>query len=211
MEQQHDCSRAEQTVPRCSSKYEIHMKVTSCHLSTCSVLNFQSSSFIMYHLRHITVVAALFALSTHARRLHRRECDFTWPATTADTCATMAADWAITEALFKAINPGVECSRSLVEGQEYCVGWVGTPPSVPTPASTTVTPRPTSTPSRTTLATSTSTGPPSGPAPPSPVQSGITQNCQFIPSSKWFSLSISNLSLWQRQQVLSRRRWRYLQ
>jgi hypothetical protein len=125
----------------------------------------------------LTVVAVGSSVAD-ARRLHKRECSFTWPATNGDTCATISRDWLIAEELFKAMNTGVDCSK-LVPGQEYCVEWSGSLPTAPV-ISPTPTPTPTPPePSSTTLVTKTSSAAPSGPAVPSPIQPGVAQNCKF--------------------------------
>jgi hypothetical protein len=122
-------------------------------------------------------ILALGSSSTDGRKIYKRDCSFTWPATSGDTCATMSSDWRLDEATFKAMNPGVDCSN-LVPDQEYCVEWDGT---LPIPPAETSTPAPTSlVPSSTTLVTVTSSSTaPGGPVIPSPIQSGVASNCEL--------------------------------
>ncbi|KAH6639792.1 hypothetical protein C7974DRAFT_389209 [Boeremia exigua] len=70
------------------------------------------------------------------------ECSLWHIVTETDTCASISADWFITEAQFSTYNPSVADSCELVVGNSYCVekNW-GIPD--PTPTSTTPTPTPT--------------------------------------------------------------------
>lgn len=134
---------------------------------------------IMLSISYPTLAVTILALSpslTDGRRIYKRDCVFTWPATDEDTCGTMSRDWLLDESVFKAMNPGIDCSK-LVPGQEYCVTWDG---AISIPPIVTSTSPPTSTkPSSTTLVTTTrSSSAPSGPALPSPVQSGVPSDCE---------------------------------
>jgi hypothetical protein len=134
------------------------------------------SSFTMWKTSFFLAALTINSVVVDARRLHKRECSYTWPATDGDTCATISRDWLIDEKLFTAMNPGIDCSK-LVPGQEYCVEWNGPPPTGPV-----VTPNPSSTSAKvssTTMVTKTSSSVPDGPAAPSPIQSGFAHNCKF--------------------------------
>jgi hypothetical protein len=151
------------------------------------------SLFIMWSFSYSSLALAVLAVSpsfTDGRHLRKRDCEFTWPATDEDTCATMSRDWALDEASFQAMNPGVNCPK-LVANKEYCVQWTGPLPTAPV-VTPTPTPAPTTTkPTSTTLATTTRSAVPGGPAVPSPVQSGVAANCE---SSKSISIAFWKLT-----------------
>ncbi|GAP93034.1 hypothetical protein SAMD00023353_10200160 [Rosellinia necatrix] len=107
------------------------------------------------------ISAIVLAHAVQSRGIYRRDCTFSVPASSGDTCASLATYWGITEVQFKAYNPGVDCSSNLTEDTEYCIEWDG---GQPPPTSTTTT--------TTTHATTTTT-----PGGPSPIQSGVAADC----------------------------------
>ncbi|KAM7198914.1 hypothetical protein V8F20_005981 [Naviculisporaceae sp. PSN 640] len=142
---------------------------------------------------NLLAAAAMAALAAaSAPQLFPRDCLFTAAAEAGDTCSSMAEAWFITENQFKSYNPGVNCA-SLTPGKEYCVEWTGAlPPPITTTAktsttSTTSTTRTSTTTSRSTSTTSkttTSTSSSAAPAGPTPVQEGISKDC-----NKWHKVS----------------------
>ncbi|KAH8692464.1 hypothetical protein GQ44DRAFT_719863 [Phaeosphaeriaceae sp. PMI808] len=150
---------------------------------THSIIEYFRSLLKMHTLPISSLLLASITFNpslANAQRLHRRECGVTWPATDGDTCTTMSRDWALDIELFRSMNPGADCAK-LVPGQEYCVEWLGPKPSAPVITPITLPSKPSST----TLATRTRfSSAPIGPVAPSPVQSGIAQNCQ-----KWYLVS----------------------
>ncbi|KAK9422560.1 putative Polyketide synthase [Seiridium unicorne] len=115
----------------------------------------------MYFLAILVLLSAQ-AGSTLAG-LVRRDCTFSVTASSDDTCASLSAEWGITEAQFVTYNPsvGASCANGVVSGQDYCVEMdFGAAPTTTTSSSTI---------SSTTTSTS-SMG-------PSPTQTGLASNC----------------------------------
>ncbi|KAK4153834.1 hypothetical protein C8A00DRAFT_33378 [Chaetomidium leptoderma] len=125
----------------------------------------------MVNVQSFLGTLALLGTATNAAAvaLHRRDCSFTWPAETGDTCQLMASSWGISLEQFIRWNAGVDCN-ALVVGHEYCLLWNGPEPGDTTTSTTTTSETtPTSAPPVTT--TESSTG-------PSPTQDGIASDCQ---------------------------------
>ncbi|PYH88795.1 hypothetical protein BO71DRAFT_307155, partial [Aspergillus ellipticus CBS 707.79] len=93
-------------------------------------------------------------------------CDKYCVAESGDTCATIAAEYDITEAQFLAWNPSIssDCTTGFWADEAYCVGVSGAIAASSTSTST----------STSTSMTSSSTTPIT---PPAPTQSGIPSNC----------------------------------
>ncbi len=69
-------------------------------------------------------------------------------AISGDRCQSFADAWLVTLDQFKALNPSVDCSKPLVDGQEYCVApdgpaGGGSATSLPSGPTTTPPPKPT--------------------------------------------------------------------
>jgi hypothetical protein len=97
--------------------------------------------------------------SAFPREFHRRACTYSVVAATGDTCASISAEWGITEADFIQYNPSVgsDCSKGVIVGDSYCVEWDDGQQTTTT---------------TTTTATTTTS------ALPTPTQSGLTKNCK---------------------------------
>jgi len=108
-----------------------------------------------------------------AATIRPRECSFSVPAETGDTCRSMAAAWNIGEDQFTLWNAGVNCG-ALVAGKEYCVEWVGPGPVVTTTRSST-TSKTTTTSKATTAPTASTTT--SAAAVPTDTMPEIVSNC----------------------------------
>ncbi|KAL8913520.1 MAG: hypothetical protein Q9171_001708 [Xanthocarpia ochracea] len=98
-----------------------------------------------------------------------KDCTYFYDSQPGDTCASIASDWGITVQQFQTYNPSIKSDCSgLVTGNAYCVEEnYGMGPVAPTSSSSTA-----STTSNPPTTTQTSTG-------PSPVQSGISPECQI--------------------------------
>lgn len=115
--------------------------------------------------------ATTFVAALAGANLAAAKCTYKWKAHDGDTCASLSADWSVSESDFVKWNPSVgdDCSKPLVVGQEYCVEDDGS-------GSDPVT---TSTPTTMTTTTSSTPTQPTGGA-PSPTQPGVTTDCKLI-------------------------------
>lgn len=109
-------------------------------------------------------VLSILLISIHptlSRELQRRACTYSVVAATGDTCASISAEWGITEAEFIQYNPSVgsNCSKGVTVGESYCVEWDDGQKTTTTTTTTTAT-----------ITTS---------ALPTPTQSGLTKNCKY--------------------------------
>jgi hypothetical protein len=115
----------------------------------------------MYLNGFLFLILLIFIRPVLSRDLQRRACTYSVVAATRDTCASISAEWGITEADFIQYNPSVgnNCSKGVVVGESYCVEWNDGRQTTTTTTTTT------------TATTTTS-------ALPTPTQSGLTKNCK---------------------------------
>ena len=124
-----------------------------CHFTQSLFSSLRTLTMVnMQFFLSIGILFSATSIGAATAVVRPRDCAFTWAAENGDSCQSMATSWGVTQAQFISYNPGVVCN-TLVTGQEYCVEWTGTPPSLP------VTTKPTTTSTSATTTTTAPTGP----------------------------------------------------